>query len=239
MPHRSKIAPLPRRARLGISAVLAVLGCGPLSTAGAAEPSHGQDVDGTCGWGRLADGHGRLVRCLTREEASRLRDATPATTAVAPAPGATPATPSPAPTEPAGAKSPAPPSPAEPSPTPEPPPSVPPAPETTLVEAEVGPVAADAGSLPDAQKNFNKARERFASCVEKNAGLTSERGSVELRFLVRGPGRAEGVSVKKVHGMSEAAAKCIANVVDRRYVGYPEEPVVGATVVVTLSKKKR
>jgi hypothetical protein len=112
-------------------------------------------------------------------------------------------------------------------------------PESPQLDVDVGPVVADAGALPDAQKNFKKVRDRMAACVERAGGLTGERGSVELRFLVQGLGRAEGVSVKKHRGMSEAAAKCIGGVVDRRYVGYPEEPAVGATVVVTLSKKRR
>jgi len=107
------------------------------------------------------------------------------------------------------------------------------------LEVEIGPISPDAGGLPDAQKSLSKARDRFTACAEKNGGLSAERGSVELRFLVQSLGRAEGVSVKKHKGMTEAAAKCIAGVVDRRYVGYPEEPAVGVTMVVTLSKKKR
>jgi hypothetical protein len=104
---------------------------------------------------------------------------------------------------------------------------------------EVGPVVADEGALPDALKNLKKAKERYAECVDKNGGLTAERGDIELRFLVQGKGRAEGVSVKKRRGLGEGAAKCVADVVDRRYVGYPEAPAVGATVVVTITKKKR
>ena len=114
-----------------------------------------------------------------------------------------------------------------------------PAPEPVPLEVEIGPISPDSGALPDAQKSLSKARDRFAACAEKQGGLSAERGSVELRFLVQGLGRAEGVSVKKFRGMSEAAAKCIAGVVDRRYVGYPDEPAVGVTMVVTLSKKKR
>src|SRR6266480_4442576 len=42
----------------------------------AAEPAPA--VDAQCPWGRLSDGRGRLVRCLTQEEATHLRDAVPA-----------------------------------------------------------------------------------------------------------------------------------------------------------------
>lgn len=252
MQGRPIIASLHRRARLGASVVLAVLGCGPLSPANAAEPGR-TDLDGVCSWGRLADGHGRLVRCLTREEAARLRETSPSPAASAPpsapkaatsgepASGVTLGTPPAEPPKPKdGASAPSSEEPHEAAPPTEGtvPPAPAPSPES-LFEVEVGSVTADSGSLPDAQKSFSKARERFAACVAKNGGLTADRGSVELRFLVQGLGRAEGVSVKKHRGMSEAAAKCIGNVVDRRYVGYPDEPAVGATVVVTLSKKKR
>src|SRR3954468_9686213 len=42
-----------------------------------AEPERGAVVDAQCPWGRLADGRGRLVRCLTSEEAARLREPPP------------------------------------------------------------------------------------------------------------------------------------------------------------------
>jgi hypothetical protein len=52
--------------------------------------------------------------------------------------------------------------------------------------------------------------------------------------LVRERGRAEGVAVKDRRGVSLVAAKCIADVIDRRYVGYPAAPIVGATLTIDL-----
>jgi hypothetical protein len=238
MKYRQMIAPLHYRA-IGVPVVFAAIACGPFSASAAepgrtpaatpSEPSRPPDVDGLCPWGRLSDGRGRLIRCLSKEEASRLRESVAEM---------------PKPEEPAAAATPdeaaRPPESAPSAPVAQPalPPPVP-APEGSPFDVEVGPLVADTGSLPEGQKSFSKARERFAACVAKNGGLTADRGSVELRFLVQGLGRAEGVSVKKHRGMSEAAAKCIGNVADRRYVGYPNEPAVGATVVVTVSKKKR
>src|SRR5262249_12244213 len=49
-----------------IAALLALSSAGVL----AAEPDH--VMDPTCAWGRLSDGRGKLLRCLTREEAARL-----------------------------------------------------------------------------------------------------------------------------------------------------------------------
>jgi hypothetical protein len=107
------------------------------------------------------------------------------------------------------------------------------------LSAEIGPVVADSGTLSDSQHALRKARDRFVECAEKNGGMTADRAEVELRFLVQERGRAEGVSLKKRRGLGDAAAKCIADVVDRRFVGYPEEPAVGATLVVTITKKKK
>jgi hypothetical protein len=230
------IASLYRRARFGVAAVLAVLGCGPLSTAGAAEPARAPDVDGLCAWGRLSDGRGHLVRCLTRDEAARLREVPPAASTI---PGGAPATPPFQGAPPAPATESREPAPAAEVAVVPAPPSAPAAPDPVPLEVEIGPITPDTGGLPDAQKSLAKARDRYVSCIEKNGGLSADRGSVELRFLVQGLGRAEGVSVKKYRGMSEPAAKCIAGVVDRRHVGYPDEPAVGVTMVVTLSKKKR
>jgi hypothetical protein len=57
-----------------------------------------------------------------------------------------------------------------------------------------------------------------------------------VRFLVRAKGVAEGVSVAKRTNMSKEAAQCVADVVDRRRVGTPESPMVGATVLVKFVK---
>jgi hypothetical protein len=202
----------------------------------ASEPDRA--IDATCAWGRLADGKGRLLRCLSREEATRLRDPAPAATLPAAPPGAIPVPPRnlPVVVPPAGT-APSVGAPASPDAV------LPVDPAAVAVEsellAEVGPVVADEGALPDALKNLKKAKDRYVECVDKNGGLTSDRGEVELRFLVQSKGRAEGVSVKKRRGLGEAAAKCVADVVDRRYVGYPEAPAVGASVIVAITKKKR
>lgn len=106
------------------------------------------------------------------------------------------------------------------------------------LDVEIGAVTADVGALPDAVKSLKKAREKFVECASKPSALTADQAEVEVRFLVQARGRAEGVSVKKSRGLTEAAAKCIADVVDRRYVGYPEAPVVGASLTVSIKKKK-
>ncbi len=152
--------------------------------------------DPVCSWGRIANGKGMLVRCLTKAEASRL----------AKSPGAAPS-PTSAPT--AGGP----------------------------LKADVVRVSVDQGKLPAAQKKLREANVRFAQCVEKEGGLSGRRAEVHVRFLVRARGRAEGVSVAKRVGVGEAAARCVAHVVDRRWVGSPAAPIVAGTVVIRLEKR--
>jgi hypothetical protein len=115
--------------------------------------------------------------------------------------------------------------------------AVPLAPEPVFVE--IGAPVAEVGTLPEAVRSLGKASDRFEECIQRNQGLAAERAEVEVKFLVRGRGRAEGVSVKRFKGVTEAAARCVADVVDRRYVGYPEEPIVGVAMTISFSKKKR
>ena len=72
--------------------------------------------------------------------------------------------------------------------------------------------------------------------MNDNGGLREKEGEVQVRFLLRQRGRAEGVSVAKRVGVSAEAARCVSEVVDRRYVGVPEAPIVGATVVIKFAK---
>jgi hypothetical protein len=99
-------------------------------------------------------------------------------------------------------------------------------------------VTADEGKLPVAEKKLDAPRDRYIDCVKKNGGLSADKGEVHVRFLVRQRGRAEGVSVAKRSGVSPKAAACIADVVDRRAVGTPDAPMVGATAVIEISRGK-
>lgn len=161
--------------------------------------------DPVCPWGRLADGRGMLLRCLQPAEASALLTKDAAT----PIP-----TPSSRPPAPDAVKA---------------------APPQKLAVLRIGPAQADVGELPLADKKLVAANPKFVECVANNGGLSADPARVVLRFLVRERGRAEGVTVKSATGMSQKAAECIANVVDRRYVGYPAAPLVGATLPIELS----
>lgn len=217
--------------------VAILLGLAALAT-GAVAVAEAEDAllkrypyDPACAWGRVGNGKGMVVRCISEDEAKALRSA--------PAPG------------PAGAK-PAPPSPAVSSGKPAPDAAPAPgstAPETApdaatepepapdadaALEVTVGPVAADEGTLGIGKLGAPK--DKYLACVQKNGGVGGKTAEVSVRFLVRAKGVAEGVSVAKRTNLSKEAAQCVAEVVDRRRVGTPESSMVGATVLVKFTK---
>jgi hypothetical protein len=176
--------------------------------------------DPACLWGRLANGKGTVVRCLSEKEAAIITAAT-APVAPTPTPATVPASttaPGETPADPAAPASPA---------------TTDAVGTTKGLQVTVGPVTADKGELGIGKLGAPK--DRYAKCVEDNGGLKGSTGEVHVRFLVRSKGVAEGVSVQKRLNVSAEAAHCIAEVVDRRRVGVPDEPIVGATVVIKLS----
>jgi hypothetical protein len=183
--------------------------------------------DPACPWGRIGNGKGLIVRCLSEGEAQGLRSATlspvnsalPISSVLPPSlvpPAATP-----------------PPAPQASTETNETDPGVPVTHDEKL-EVSVGPVTADTGQLGVGK--LGQARDRYAKCVSDNGGLKEGAGEVQIRFLVRQRGRAEGVSVAKRVGVSAEAARCVSEIVDRRYVGVPEAPIMGATVTIKFVK---
>jgi hypothetical protein len=180
--------------------------------------------DPACAWGRLANGKGTIVRCLSEQEAAQLAPVANALP-VAPVVPAAAAVAVPTPTAPATA--PVAPALSATAPAPEA------APKSSHLEVTVGPVTADQGELPIGK--LGQPKNLYAKCIDDNGGLHGESGEVHVRFLVRSKGIAEGVSVQKRVNVSAEAARCVSEVVDRRHVGTPDEPLVGATVVVKFT----
>jgi hypothetical protein len=195
-----------------LAAVLGVLGAGVALADPNPEEANRYPYDPVCAWGRIANGKGMLVRCIEQAEASALL-ARVATTTPPVATGSASASASAA--------------------TEEPPPG-----QDMPLSARLVRVTADEGKLPVAEKKLDVPRDRYVDCVKKNGGLTADKGEVHVRFLVRVRGRAEGVSVAKRNGVSAKAATCIADVVDRRAVGTPDAPMVGATAVIEIARAK-
>lgn len=218
-------------------ALMSLLGGDALGT-----PSEAQryPFDPACAWGRLSDGRGMFVRCLTKEEAERLSKLPPAATGVplqsarsatSSAPTASPSNGSttPTPTDSASAVAPE---------TRERPASGSQA-ATEVLTAELVSVTADDGELPVAKRKLAVPRDRYVQCVAEHGGLKGSFGQVEVRFLVRERGRAEGASAEKFQGMTEAAAACIAQVVHLRQTGTGAGPVTGATAVIRVRRQAR
>jgi hypothetical protein len=222
-------APRVKRALIMLPAASLLLAFGAMASGETADALlRRYPYDPACPWGRIGNGKGLIVRCLSESEAQGLRS------------GALPA---------AGASTAAVASAAPPASV-----TAPPAPTTEVAEADagapttptnadekldvtVGPVTADSGTFGIGK--LGAARDKYLKCVKENGGLQDKEGEVQVRFLLRQRGRAEGVSVAKRTAVSAEAARCVSDVVDRRYVGIPEAPIVGATVVIKFAKASK
>ncbi len=168
--------------------------------------------DPACPWGRIANGKGMIVRCLGDQEAAALAKVpdpnapVPASSSAAPTSSAAPAA-SAAPSSGVGPSD---------------------------FNVTVGPLVADKGKLDVAK--LAQPKDRYKKCVLDNGGLKGDGGEVQVRFMVMTKGIAEGVTVHKRMNVSAEAARCVADIVDRRRVGTPEEPMVGATVFIKFGK---
>ena len=183
-------------------------------------PENSYPYDPSCPWGRISNGKGMLLRCLSVAEAKVLaggkvevakleggkKEVEKANTPLAAESDAEL-----------------------------------PASDTEVAElsVEVEPVKADKGEFPGAKLNVPSTRARYLACIDKNGGISDATAEVVARFLVRELGRAEGVSVKSFKGMSKQAARCVAEVIDRRHVGDPEGELMGASVRVVFSMKTK
>jgi hypothetical protein len=189
--------------------------------------------DPACAWGRVGNGKGMVVRCISEDEAKVMRAAPPPLAAGAkPAPSSGVSS-----TKPVAIATPTPGSAtadaSDPDATTEPEAPTSDAGNEAL-EVTIGPVTAETGSLGIGKLGAPK--DKYLACVQKNGGVSGKSAEVSVRFLVRAKGIAEGVSVAKRSNLSKEAAQCVAEVVDRRRVGTPESDVVGATVVVKFEK---
>ncbi|MEI9953072.1 MAG: hypothetical protein WDO74_29850 [Pseudomonadota bacterium] len=225
-----KPTPRLKRALIMLSCASVLLAFGALASGETADALvRRYPYDPACPWGRIGNGKGLIVRCLDEAEAQGLRSGTLASPSALPA-ASSPAGSAPAVVIPSNA---APPPPLAPDAAAAADAAVP-APSNEKLEITVGPVTADSGTLGIGK--LGAARDRYLKCVNDNGGLKEASGEVQVRFMLRERGRAEGVSVAKRSGVSAEAARCVSEVVDRRYVGVPDAPIVGATVAIKFVK---
>ena len=227
-----KLTPRLKRALMMLSSASLLLAFGALASGETTDALlRRYPYDPACPWGRIGNGKGLIVRCLTEGEAQGLRAGTLTSSGALPVASST-ASGAPALVAPPSSATPTPAAPeavaALEAPTPAPVVS------DEKLDITVGPVTADSGTLGIGK--LGAARDKYLKCVSDNGGLKEASGEVQVRFMLRQRGRAEGVSVAKRSGVSAEAARCVSEVVDRRYVGVPAEPIVGATVVIKFVK---
>lgn len=166
--------------------------------------------DPACPWGRIANGKGMLHRCLSQAEAEQIFSAD----RNAPK-GSLPESKVPAPGGDAS------------------PPQV----STGPVSVQLVQIHASEGEISFGK--LGKPMDRYRECIEENGGLTLDKGALTLSFLVRAElVRAEGVEVKRFAGISKKAARCIADVVDRRQTGTPSVAMTGVELSFEITRAK-
>lgn len=179
--------------------------------------------DPACAWGRVADGKGMIVRCLSKREAGEVLEAAKRAREAKDR-------------EKQAAEE----KPAE-KPEGKPPPEEKPQGKAAPIAMKFGELKVDEGSLATdaAIKSLSKGQKKMEACVQEHGGLTHDPGELRVRFLVRERGIAEGVGVERRRGMSEKAGKCVALVIDRRRVGHPSVPITGATLELSFTRASK
>jgi hypothetical protein len=98
-----------------------------------------------------------------------------------------------------------------------------------------GPVF-DGGDVPRAAAALERMKAAFSRCASVENAFTKSEASIDLRFLVRAPGRAEGVDVDKARGVSSDVVRCMTSVLARSYIGAPSDDPVGVAVTVRVKR---
>ena len=91
---------------------------------------------------------------------------------------------------------------------------------------------------PSRRKIVNGLLEGIGKCVAEHGGLKGAKGKLELTFLVRARGRAEGVEIDNAKGISEEAASCVRLLVKNRAVGAPSADPVGVKATFSFERPK-
>jgi hypothetical protein len=94
----------------------------------------------------------------------------------------------------------------------------------------------ESGEVPRAAAALERIKKDFARCIATEPGLLKNDAAIELRFLVRAPGKAEGVDVVQSRGMSADIARCVASSLAGRPVGAPTSDPVSASFTVHFKK---
>jgi hypothetical protein len=93
------------------------------------------------------------------------------------------------------------------------------------------------GSVSSLAEALDKTREGVAGCVASHGGLEGGTGRLEVQFLVRDRGRAEGVEVMRVQRVSPDAAQCVQRFLKNRTIGSPSDDPVGVVFAYKLKRR--
>jgi hypothetical protein len=112
-------------------------------------------------------------------------------------------------------------------------------PETTRsAQVVVEGVTFENGDVPRAASTLERAKKDLARCaVTDNPRDDGRERLIRLRFIVRAPGRAEGVDVVQVRDMSPDMARCVVLAMKNRFVGHPSDDPVSVELTFRLSQK--
>ncbi len=101
---------------------------------------------------------------------------------------------------------------------------------------EIGQLQFVGGEVKLIVEMLAKTREPVGRCVADHGGLRSKDGSIEVQFLVRVRGRAEGVEVLSLKGVHKKAGRCVRKFLKNRWIGTPSDDPVGVTLRYGLSR---
>ena len=112
-------------------------------------------------------------------------------------------------------------------------------PETTRsAQVVVEGVTFENGDVPRAATSLERMKKELARCaVTDNPRDDGKERLIRLRFIVRAPGRAEGVDVVQVRDMSPDMTRCVILATKNRFVGHPSDDPVSVELTFRLSQK--
>jgi hypothetical protein len=107
------------------------------------------------------------------------------------------------------------------------------------LSATIEGITFDGGDVPHAAAALERMKKDFLRCAANERVPLKADATLNLRFLVRAPGKAEGVDVGEVHGMSADMVRCARSALAGRSVGAPSSDPVGVSFALRLRKEER
>jgi len=107
-----------------------------------------------------------------------------------------------------------------------------PPPEVSLSKPKVS-----GGKVDGLEEAIEKTREGVAGCVAGHGGVSGDAGRIDVQFLVRERGRAEGVEVARTQKVTEEAALCVQKLLKNRPIGKASDDPVAVFYAYKLKRR--